>query len=462
MAIYELHEFDRDKVFTGEIIPSKAENIKFNPYEKNSVGQTVIDNNKDLSQVRNFINLNTTKVSQEKFNQVIDIEIKEFLPTKIDTTIADLSNKVSELEGVKAELETIHVLHTEKIDRLNNQITTLESKAKMTPPVLINKIPDTLLAKSSLVSSTAKDRLLSKGRQAIAVIEDTGNFTIYTGEFDENGKPLPNTTPEAQFRKSVVDNDQVSFVDRSNRVWGSFMNTYGIWPSTSDEENTTGIYKRDVYIERDGNYGFNTTADNSCIVSIDNVKVATGQSFGYSIPDVPSQKALLTKGWHSLKIAYANESGPGAFALTITAPDGPLVPVTKNVTTKEWVRDNANGGYGFGFLQYKDVTKTVTVYEASPKGGVIWDTRTYKAANSRNSTLPIEASGSPYVMWIYPGATDNDGQGQIELAKTKPSWDVVWGSGRTKLSKLAKVVLDDNGILNLYEGKSLVWSSYAF
>ena len=48
MAIYELHEFDRDKVFTGEIIPSKVVHIKFNPYEKNSVGQTVIDNNKDL------------------------------------------------------------------------------------------------------------------------------------------------------------------------------------------------------------------------------------------------------------------------------------------------------------------------------------------------------------------------------------------------------------------------------
>ena len=124
MAIYELHEFDRDKVFTGEIIPSKVVHIKFNPYEKNSVGQTVIDNNKDLSQVRNFINLNTIKVSQEKFNQVVDIEIKEFLPSVIDTTIADLSNKVSELEGVKAELQATNQLDTEKINRLNDQIAT--------------------------------------------------------------------------------------------------------------------------------------------------------------------------------------------------------------------------------------------------------------------------------------------------------------------------------------------------
>ena len=142
MAIYELHEFDRDKVFTGEIKPSEVVNIKFNPYEKNSVGQTVIDNNKDLSQVRNFINLNTTKASQEKFNQVVDIEIKEFLPNVIDTTIADLSNKVSELESVKAELQTTNQLDTEKINRLNDQIATLEAKANMTPKVLINKIPD--------------------------------------------------------------------------------------------------------------------------------------------------------------------------------------------------------------------------------------------------------------------------------------------------------------------------------
>ena len=458
MAIYELHEFDRDKVFTGEIKPSEVVNIKFNPYEKNSVGQTVIDNNKDLSQTRNFINLNTTKASQEKFNQVVDIEIKEFLPSAIDTTIADLSNKVSELEAVKAELQTTNQLDTEKINRLNEQITTLEAKAKMTPKVLINKIPDTLMAKSSLVSSTAKDRLLSKGRQAIAVIEDTGNFTIYTGEFDENGKPLPNTTPEIQFQKSVVDSDQVSFVNRSYPGWGTFQNTYGIWPSTSNEENTTGTFKRDVYIERDGNYGFNTTADDSCTVYMDNVKVAENQGFTTNIPNVTSQTALLTKGWHTLKITYGNGGGPGGFALTITAPDGPVVPVTKQVTTREWVRDS---GF-FGFMSMQDVTRTVTVYEPSPKGGVIWDTRTYKAANSRNSTLPIEANGAPYVMWVYPGATDNDGQGQIELAKTKPSWDVVWGSGRTKLSKLAKVVLDDNGILNLYEGKSLVWSSYAF
>jgi len=462
MAIYELHEFDRDKVFTGEIKPSEIVNIKFNSYEKNSVGQTVIDNNKDLSQSRNFINLNTTKPSQEKFDQVVDIEIKEFLPTKIDTTIADLSNKVSELEGVKAELQATNQLDTEKINRLNEQIATLEAKAKITPKVLVNKIPDTLMAKSSLVSSTAKDRLLSKGRQAIAVIEATGNFTIYTGEFDENGIPLPNTTPEIQFQKSVIDSDQVSFVNRSYPSWGSFINTYGIWPSTSNEENTNGTFKRYVYIEKDGNYGFNTTADNACTVYIDNVKVATGEPFGANIPNVTSQKVLLTKGWHALKIAYYNETGPGGFALTITAPDGPAVPVTKQVTTKEWVKDTDGGGYGFGFLQLKDVTKTVTVYEASPKGGIIWDTRTYKAANSRNSTLPIEANGAPYVMWIYPGATDNDGLGQIELAKTKPSWELMWGSGRTKLSKLAKVVLDDNGILNLYEGKSLVWSSYAF
>ena len=461
MAIYELHEFDRDKVFTGEIKPSEVVHIKYNPYEKNSVGQTVIDNNKDLSQVRNFINLNTTKASQEKFNQVVDIEIKEFLPSVIDTTIADLSNKVSELEAVKAELQTTNQLDTEKINRLNEQITTLEAKAKMTPKVLVNKIPDTLMAKSSLVSGTAKDRLLSKGRQAIAVMEGTGNFTIYTGEFDENGIPLPNTTPEIQFQKSVVDsvdNDQVSFVDRSYPAWGDFQNTYGIWPSTSNEENTTGTFKRDVYIERDGNYGFNTTADDSCTIYMDNVKVAENQGFTTRISNITSQKALLTKGWHTLKIAYGNGGGPGGFALTITAPDGPITPVTKQVTTREWVQDS---GY-FGFRVWKDVTRTVTVNEPSPKGAVIWDTRTYKTANARNSTLPIEANGAPYVMWVYPGAKDNDGNGQIELAKTKPSWDVIWGSGRTKLSKLAKVVLDDNGILNLYEGKSLVWSSYAF
>lgn len=79
MKNYELHEFDNDKVFTKEIDAFKVTQFKFNPFETNSKGTTIIDKNKDLSNNRNLINLNTTKMSTAKFNQIIDINFEEFV-----------------------------------------------------------------------------------------------------------------------------------------------------------------------------------------------------------------------------------------------------------------------------------------------------------------------------------------------------------------------------------------------
>jgi len=209
MAIYKLHEFDKDKVFTGEIIPSKVENIKYASYEKNTVGQTVIDINKDLSQSRKFINLNTTKVSQDKFNRVVDIEIKEFLPGNLDDIITDLSNKIAELEGAKAELQATNQSDTEKINRLSEHINTLEGQINLSsiladPTVVdyVNKIVNNIeVGKrfdlySSYETAPSDDfqntnRLLSDNRKAIGVLEPNGYFCIYVGKFDIYGKPVP-------------------------------------------------------------------------------------------------------------------------------------------------------------------------------------------------------------------------------------------------------------------------------
>lgn len=209
MAKYVLHEFDKDKVFTGEIIPSKVDNIKYNPYEKNTVGQTVIDINKDLSNARNFINLNTTKVSQDKFNRVIDIEIKEFLPANLDDIISDLSDKIAELEAAKAELQATNQTDTEKIDRLMQHINTLEGQVNLSsiisdPEVVdyVNKIVNNIeVGKrfdlySSYETAPSDDfqntnKLLSENRKAIGVLEPNGYFRIYVGKFDIYGNAIP-------------------------------------------------------------------------------------------------------------------------------------------------------------------------------------------------------------------------------------------------------------------------------
>ena len=228
MAIYKLHEFDKDKVFTGEIIPSKVENIKYTPYEKNTVGQTVIDINKDLSQFRKFINLNTTKVSQDKFNRVVDIEIKEFLPGNFDDIITDLSNKIAELEGAKAELQATNQTDTEKINRLSEHINTLEGQINLSsiladPTVVdyVNKIVNNIeVGKrfdlySSYETAPSDDfqntnRLLSDNRKAIGVLEPNGYFCIYVGKFDIYGKPVPGAKIKKIYQIGNADAIQAS------------------------------------------------------------------------------------------------------------------------------------------------------------------------------------------------------------------------------------------------------------
>lgn len=79
MKNYELHEFDNEKVFIKEIDTFKVTQFKFSPFETNSKGTTIIDKNKDLTNNRNLINLNTTKMSTAKFNQIIDINFEEFV-----------------------------------------------------------------------------------------------------------------------------------------------------------------------------------------------------------------------------------------------------------------------------------------------------------------------------------------------------------------------------------------------
>ncbi len=76
---YEIHEFSRDKIATGEIDPTVINPYKYLEYPRNGNGQLTIDLNQDVSFNRYMINLQISKFEDSKFNEVIDIEFEEFL-----------------------------------------------------------------------------------------------------------------------------------------------------------------------------------------------------------------------------------------------------------------------------------------------------------------------------------------------------------------------------------------------
>jgi len=271
MAKYVLHEFDKDKVFTGEIIPSKVDHIKYNPYEKNTVGQTVIDINKDLSNARNFINLNTTKVSQDKFNRVVDIEIKEFLPGNLDDIISSLSDKIAELEGAKAELQATNQTDTEKINRLLEHINTLEGQVNLSsiiadPAVVdyVNKIVNNIEVGnrfdlySSYETGPSDDfqntnRLLSENRKAIGVLEPNGYFCIYVGKFDIYGKPIPGAKIKKIYQIGNAEAIQASSAKYGTPIWFGMKINPGSLPEGYTPE--TNYHNRNPDVANDPVYG---------------------------------------------------------------------------------------------------------------------------------------------------------------------------------------------------------------
>lgn len=281
MAIYELHELDPDKLVTGEIDPNKIKPIKFQPFEKNSKGLTIIDKNKDLSNSKNFISLWASKPSQQKFNQVVDIEFSDFVE-KESTPLTFMQNKMSVLESTKSQLMASKNSDASKIAQLQEQIKNLEELLVAAGETQsTNEIPDTLSQGGFLYSDrtglpgavaypSIQNKLLSKNRKAIAVIQEDGNFAVFTGDYDTKGNLLEGST--------------------STNVWG-----------------------------------------------------------------------------------VGHHHGPGAaFA------------------------------------------------------------------------------------WIFADPT----QGQLEVGRLQPQWTVNWGSGRQKVSNAARLVLDDNGILMLYDGTAVIWTSF--
>ena len=218
MAIYDLHEFDPDKIFTGAINPSEVKNIKHIQFERSANGTVIIDKNKDLSSHKQFISLSTTKTSQKKFNQVIDIEFADFPLTDNGNALQFLLTKIDQLEQDRANALAARDVDRSKIDALNNQIETLKTQLENQNKPIIGQVPDTLTAGNFLwadrtgepgapAAPRIENKLLSKNRRARAIIQNDGNFVIAKGDdesapsYDPKGNLLPGKTETVLFAK---------------------------------------------------------------------------------------------------------------------------------------------------------------------------------------------------------------------------------------------------------------------
>jgi len=206
-ANYDLHEFDPTKIITKEIDPEKVESAKFLPYDKNSKGSTIIDRNKEIVGNRTLISLQTTKSSQAKFNQIISIDFEEFTEPINDSTLF-LQAKIQALETAKSKLLASNANKTTQILEMEREIESFKeiiSSSDLTP-MLLNNVPDTLFADKTLYADRTgeegapfypviQNKLMSKNRKSIGIIQNDGNFVIKTGEFDEDGYAIGDSDP---------------------------------------------------------------------------------------------------------------------------------------------------------------------------------------------------------------------------------------------------------------------------
>ena len=257
MISYELHEFDPAKIMTGEINPDKIVPIKFPPFEKDSKGMTIIDKNQDVSSKRILVNLNTQKTSQTKFNQVIDVEFTEFARKDSGAPINFLQAKIDALEAERQRLLASKQTDSQKIKALNDRIAqlleqmkTMIQKPAATPGPEANKVPNVLNFNKKLISGKTEngiplDRLLSKNKKYIAVMQSDKNFVVYKGEFDIVGQAIKDIPYEADWASNTYGQSGPWYLlvyeygIGINKVEGATDNTFSWVKQTGKTEDGT-------------------------------------------------------------------------------------------------------------------------------------------------------------------------------------------------------------------------------
>jgi hypothetical protein len=192
MSIYELHEFQPDRLLSGQIDPTRVIPTKYNMYVTASNGVTLINENVNITDLRSFISLYSTKISNTRFDQVIDSSFKEFPPFVNDTTIRDLQARIAELEASASVLLATDTANKNLIDTLNNQLTTvsqisLVSTQTNTSNNPISTIPSELKIGERLLSNLAsQNKLQSPNGRYIFQLNFDGSLSLFENITDAN------------------------------------------------------------------------------------------------------------------------------------------------------------------------------------------------------------------------------------------------------------------------------------
>ncbi|CAB4133712.1 Interleukin-like EMT inducer [uncultured Caudovirales phage] len=105
-----------------------------------------------------------------------------------------------------------------------------------------------------------------------------------------------------------------SLVARSDGRWGSFQNTYAVWPTGGTESGWFTIY-RTFNAPYSGTYYFRSTVDNGATVYVDDV--ALGGTANFNQAPSPVAKTLV-RGTHQLRFEVYNGGDVAGFAMTIS------------------------------------------------------------------------------------------------------------------------------------------------
>jgi len=186
---YELIEYNSDKIITKEINPELVASDVNSPYEKNSSGTIIIDKNKDLTKRKMLISLTATKISNVKFNEIIDTEFQDFVES-VDLSQNFLSSQINGMQIKAASDAADKKVLEAKILGLLNQNEALKAASALSK-VNINTAPDSISYGTDLNAdnSGVGNMLLSKNKKARAVITNT-QFKVTLGNYDHTGKLL--------------------------------------------------------------------------------------------------------------------------------------------------------------------------------------------------------------------------------------------------------------------------------
>lgn len=188
-------------IFVKAFNPKQVKPTVYIPYESSSLGQIIIDNNKDLSPNKKLFNLLTKAPVQENFELIVDINFEEFIEDTTDDTIQILEARLNALSAQLAGEQSSNAVLQAEIDALRAQLAALLRQPTVNTQEIINTVPDTMVLNSVLYDDRTgapgapnypikQNMLLSKGRKSRLVIQGDGNVVITLGEFDKDGNQI--------------------------------------------------------------------------------------------------------------------------------------------------------------------------------------------------------------------------------------------------------------------------------